>query len=154
MKAYTKTIKGLCPLTQRTKLATALQYALFGLSLTGHAHAQQDSQEPVKRGQPERNILSAEGETPQQPAAEAIRSEEKASPAAKDAQRVVAEPGKGSEAVLPTMVIREKGVQEGYGTKGSMVGTKTRTPIIEIPQSMSVITRNELDMRAVNLNFT
>ena len=35
-----------------------------------------------------------------------------------------------------------------------MSGTKTDTPIIEIPQSISVINRNEMDMRGVQLNFT
>src|SRR5688500_14705098 len=110
MKAYTKTIKGLCPLTQRTKLATALQYALFGLSLTGYAHAQQGFQEPVKRGQPERNVLPAEGDPQPSHPAESPKQDEKTPSTAAGNQQAAGESAKRAETVLPTMVIREKGV--------------------------------------------
>jgi len=163
MKACTKTIRGLRPLTpliRPTKLATALQYALFGLTLAGSAQAQQVSSEYAKKS--ETNVLAAEGNTGTSAteSSESSKSGEKVSkenaPSTQDNTQSgeTTESAKRAETILPTMVIREKGVQEGYGTKSSIVGTKTRTPIIEIPQSMSVITRNELDMRAVNLNFT
>lgn len=157
MKACTKTIKGLCPLTRRTKLVIAVQYALLSLSVAAYAHAQEASPESAKKSQS--NVLPAEGNI-ETSATESSKSGEKASKGnAPLTQKNVQqgenpESAKPSETVLPTLVIREKGVQEGYGTKSSIVGTKTRTPITEIPQSMSVITRNELDMRAVNLNFT
>ncbi|HKX54166.1 MAG TPA: TonB-dependent receptor plug domain-containing protein, partial [Nitrosospira sp.] len=156
MKAYTKTIKGLCPLTQRTRLVIAVQYALLSLSVAGYGHAQQVSPESGKKS--ETNVLAAKENT--ESSTESSQSgqktsKEKAFPTQDDVQ------GDGNtdstklpETVLPTMVIREKEVQEGYVAKSSMTGTKTKTPIIEIPQSMSVITRNELDMRGVHLNFT
>ena len=162
MKAYTKTTKGLRPLThriQRTKLATALQYALLSLSMTGYAYAQQASPEPAKAGQSERKVLPGEGSTRQSAAeppsgSKEKTSEGKAAPAAKDTQ-TPAEPGKQGETVLPTMVIKDTGLDKiEYGTKDTMTATKTKTPIIEIPQSMSVITRDELTMRGVQLNFT
>src|SRR5688500_10333877 len=62
---------------------------------------------------------------------------------------------KQDEAVLPTMVIKDRGLDKiEYGTKATTAATKTNTPIIEVPQSMSVITRDELTMRGVQLNFT
>ena len=57
-------------------------------------------------------------------------------------------------AVLPTVVVKDTGKTTGYVTTHTMSGTKTDTPIIEIPQSISVINRNEMDMRGVQLNFT
>ncbi|WP_256327821.1 TonB-dependent siderophore receptor [Nitrosospira sp. Nl5] len=51
------------------------------------------------------------------------------------------------------MVVKDKG-EDSYVTKSSMTATKTSTPIIEIPQSISVVTRREMDMRGVNLHFT
>lgn len=51
-------------------------------------------------------------------------------------------------AVLPSMVV--KGVAtSGYVANKSSVSTKTDTPLIEVPQSISVVTRNELDARGV-----
>lgn len=41
------------------------------------------------------------------------------------------------------------GPVQGYVAKRSMVGSKTDTPISEIPQSISVITRDEMDQRGV-----
>ncbi|MDV6344033.1 TonB-dependent siderophore receptor [Nitrosomonas sp. Is37] len=57
--------------------------------------------------------------------------------------------------VLPAVTVKGKSSHHttGYVAKSSMTATKTDTPIIEIPQSISVITRNELDMRSVQ-NFT
>jgi iron complex outermembrane recepter protein len=164
MKAYTKTNKGPRPLPlthriQLTKLATALQYALLGLSMTGYAHAQQASPEPAKAGQSERKVLPGEGSTGQSAAEPPSESKERtsegrAAPAAKDTQ-TPAEPGKQGETVLPTMVIKDIGLDKiEYGTKDTTTATKTKTPIIEIPQSITVITRDELTMRGVQLNFT
>ncbi|SDZ98883.1 TonB-dependent siderophore receptor [Nitrosospira multiformis] len=157
MKAYTKTIKGLCPLTRPTKLVIAIQYALLSLAVAGHVHAQDASPESARKSQ--MNVLPAGGNA-ETSATDSSGSGDKASKGNAPSTQENAQQGenpesvKPSETVLPTLVIREKGVQEGYGTKSSIVGTKTRTPITEIPQSMSVISRNELDMRAVNLNFT
>ncbi|SFO40831.1 TonB-dependent siderophore receptor [Nitrosospira briensis] len=163
MKAYKKTIKGRCPLThriQRTKLATALQYALLSLSMAGYAHAQQASPEPAKAGQQsERKTLPEDGSTGQSAIEPPSESKEqtsggKAAPAAKDTQRP-AELGKQEETVLQTLVIKDTGLDKiEYGTKDTMTATKTKTPILEIPQSMTVITRDELTMRGVQLNFT
>jgi iron complex outermembrane receptor protein len=48
--------------------------------------------------------------------------------------------------VLPSMIV--KGVAtSGYVANKSSVSTKTNTPLIEVPQSISVVTRNELDAR-------
>lgn len=49
--------------------------------------------------------------------------------------------------VLPAMTI--KAATAGYAAKSSSSGTKTDTPLIEVPQSISVVTRNELDARGV-----
>ncbi len=50
--------------------------------------------------------------------------------------------------VLPTMTI-EGAAAIGYATESSRSGTKTDTPLIEVPQSISVVTRDELDARGV-----
>ncbi|SEN51710.1 iron complex outermembrane recepter protein [Nitrosospira multiformis] len=160
MKAYTKTIKGLCPLiplTRRTRLVIAVQYALLSLSVAGYVHAQEASPESIKKSQT--NVLAAEGNT-ESSATESSKPGEKASKEKTSPTQDSTQPGEGtesakrSETVLPTMVIREKGVQEGYVAKSSMTATKTKTPITEVPQSISVVNRNELDMRGVHLNFT
>ncbi|PTQ80110.1 iron complex outermembrane receptor protein [Nitrosospira multiformis] len=161
MKAYTKTIKGhrrpLTPLTRPTRLVIAIQYALLSLSVAGYGHAQETSLESAKKFQ---TSVPATEDNAESSATESSRSGEKASkektsPTQDATQRgETTESAKPSETVLPTLVIREKGVQEGYGVKNSMTATKTKTPIIEVPQSISVINRNELTMRGVNLNFT
>ena len=58
-------------------------------------------------------------------------------------------------AVLPAVTVEGKATEEvtGYVAKRSSTATKTDTPILEIPQSVSVIPRRELDMRSVQ-NFT
>lgn len=57
--------------------------------------------------------------------------------------------------VLPPVTVEAKASEEvaGYVAKRSSTATKTDTPILEIPQSVSVVTRRELDMRSVQ-NFT
>lgn len=62
---------------------------------------------------------------------------------------------KTADSTLPTVVVEAKNTGEaaGYVAKRSITATKTDTPIIEIPQSISVVTRNEMDMRSVQ-NFT
>ncbi|QTL04751.1 TonB-dependent siderophore receptor [Aquabacter sp. L1I39] len=41
------------------------------------------------------------------------------------------------------------GPVEGYVAHQTLTGTKTDTPLIEVPQSMSVVTRDQMDARAV-----
>ncbi|MCG7756718.1 MAG: TonB-dependent receptor plug domain-containing protein, partial [Nitrosomonas sp.] len=62
---------------------------------------------------------------------------------------------KTADSTLPAVVVEAKNTGEaaGYVAKRSITATKTDTPIIEIPQSISVVTRNEMDMRSVQ-NFT
>ena len=66
-----------------------------------------------------------------------------------------AESNKTAEPVFPTVTVEGKASEEVVGNvaKRSMTATKTDTPIIEIPQSISVVTRREMDMRSVQ-NFT
>lgn len=62
---------------------------------------------------------------------------------------------RAANSTLPAVVVEAKNTSEtsGYAAKRSITATKTDTPIIEIPQSISVVTRNEMDMRSVQ-NFT
>lgn len=62
---------------------------------------------------------------------------------------------KTADSTLPAVVVEAKNTGEAIGNvaKRSITATKTDTPIIEIPQSISVVTRNEMDMRSVQ-NFT
>ena len=131
MKAYTKTNKGLKQL-KHTVFSRALQYTFLALSVTGYAYAQQAGPQPAK---PEKN-------------------EKTVAPSVLDAQEDSSPPAKaGGAAVLPTVVIKDIGPTAGYVTNRTLSATKTDTPIIEIPQSISVINRNEMDMRGVQ-NFT
>ncbi|MBB4845103.1 iron complex outermembrane receptor protein [Paucibacter oligotrophus] len=66
-------------------------------------------------------------------------------------------PGGAKEAVLPVVTVRAGAEQEsswgpvkGYVATHSAMATKTDTAIIETPQSISVIGRDELDARGVN----
>ncbi len=66
-------------------------------------------------------------------------------------------PGGAKEAVLPVVTVRAGAEQEsawgpvrGYVAKRSATATKTDTPTIEVPQSISVIGRDEMDDRGVN----
>lgn len=65
------------------------------------------------------------------------------------------ESDKSKTTVLPPVTVEAKAPEEvtGYVAKRSSTATKTDTPILEIPQSVSVVTRRELDMRSVQ-NFT
>ncbi len=53
---------------------------------------------------------------------------------------------------LPELVVMGQ-TTGGYVAKRSISGTKTDTPLIETPQSISVVTRDEMDIRSVQ-NFT
>ncbi|WP_242447068.1 TonB-dependent siderophore receptor [Nitrosomonas supralitoralis] len=66
-----------------------------------------------------------------------------------------AESEESDPTVFPMVTIEGKGPEDiiGYVAKRSITATKTDTPILEIPQSISVVTRNEMDMRSVQ-NFT
>lgn len=157
MKAYIKTNKWLKQVNKAT-LPAALQYLFLTISVTGYAYAQQADPGPAKAGQSERKILPEEGSTGQSAAEpsepKGKTSEEKAAPTANDSQKP-AELAKQGETVLPTVVIKDRGLEEiGYGVKATTTATKTRTPMTEIPQSISVINRREMDMRGVNLHFT
>ncbi len=65
------------------------------------------------------------------------------------------EADKPDAAVFPMVTVEGKtsGEVAGNVAKRSMSATKTDTPVIEIPQSISVVTRKEMDMRSVQ-NFT
>jgi iron complex outermembrane receptor protein len=132
MKAYTKTNKWLIP-SKQTLLTRTLQSAFLALSVTGYALAQQTGAEPVKpeqKGKPD-------------------------APATVDAQEDKSKATTGAKpAVLPTVVVKDTGKVAGYVTTHTVSGTKTDTPLTEIPQSISIINRRELDMRGVHLNFT
>ncbi|MBA4143020.1 MAG: TonB-dependent siderophore receptor [Nitrosospira sp.] len=129
MKAYIKKNKCPAPRPALTRLSSALQCALLGLSIAGYAHAQTAS----KPDKPEKNPP----------------------PVAEETQQNAPETPRTGVTVLPTVVIKDRGPDEiGYGAKATMTATKTKTPITEIPQSISVITREEMTMRGVHLNFT
>ncbi|SCY51629.1 TonB-dependent siderophore receptor [Nitrosospira sp. Nsp13] len=132
MKAYTKTNIGLKHL-KHTVISRALQYTFLALSVTGYAHAQQAGTE------------SAKPDTKGKPVAPSVLDAQENNPKPADA---------GGAAVLPTVVVKDTGHIPGYVTTRTLSATKTDTPIIEVPQSISVINRNEMDMRAVNLNIT
>ena len=127
MRAYTKTNKRLKQ-QQRTVLARVLQCALLALSVNGHVHAQQAGPEPAKPGKKEGPAAPAEAD------------------AQNDKPPLVKNAG---TAVLPAVVVKDTGPVPGYVTNRTMTATKTDTPVLEIPQSISVINRNEMDMRGV-----
>ncbi|MBU2570253.1 MAG: TonB-dependent siderophore receptor [Gammaproteobacteria bacterium] len=52
--------------------------------------------------------------------------------------------------VLPEMKITEKADAEGYRAIDSRVGTKTDTPLIETPQSISVVTNAQMEAQNVS----
>lgn len=63
-------------------------------------------------------------------------------------------PVEGADHTLPEVKVRAPAFQEeatgpvsGFVARRSQTGTKTDTPLIEVPQSISVIGRNELDAR-------
>lgn len=132
MKAYTKTNIGLKHL-KHTVISRALQYTFLALSVTGYAHAQQagtESAKPDTKGKPVApSVLDAQENDPKPTSA-------------------------GGATVLPTVTVKDTGHTPGYVTTRTLSATKTDTPIIEVPQSISVINRNEMDMRSVQLNIT
>lgn len=135
MKAYTKNIKGLKQLKQLKHFgfSRALQFALTGMLISAYAQAQQVDPKPA--------ASDKKGNT--------------VAPSVLDAQENNPAPAKAGEAaVLPTVVVKDVGATTGYVTNRTLSATKTDTPILEVPQSISVINRNEMDIRAVNLNIT
>lgn len=148
MKAYKKTTTRLSQ--EKTRLANILKYAFFALFVSSSGHAQQAVSEPApavqKPSSPARGMLQKPHDDSSKPD---IGSTEV------NAAAQAAETNEKNETVLPTMVIKDSGLDKvEYGTKATTAATKTNTPIIEVPQSMSVITRDELTMRGVQLNFT
>lgn len=127
MKAYTKTNKGLKQ-RKHAVLARALQCVFLTLSVTAYAQAQQAGSEPAKPEKKEGTTAPTEAGTPNDKA-----------PLTRNVEA----------AILPTVVIKDTTVTSPYVAKNTMTATKTDTPIIEIPQSISVITRRELDARGV-----
>ncbi|MBA2658773.1 MAG: TonB-dependent siderophore receptor [Nitrosospira sp.] len=128
MKAYAKTNKGLKQL-KYTVFSSALQYAFLALSVTGYTHAQQVGVEPSRSEKSEKKSSPPQEDVPQQGTPESVKP--------------------GTATVLPTVIVKDIGHIPGYVATRTLSGTKTDTPIIEIPQSISVINRNEMDMRSV-----
>lgn len=54
-----------------------------------------------------------------------------------------------STIALDTVEVRGQGDSVGYVARSSTAGSKTSTPLIETPRSISVVTRQEMDDRAV-----
>lgn len=132
MKAYIKTNKWLKQVKKVT-LSAALQYLFLTMSVNGYAYAQQADPGPAKPEKKEKTDV---------PAVVDAQEDKQKSTVAADA------------AVLPAVVIRDRAQTAGYVTSRTVSGTKTDTPLTEIPQSISIINRRELDMRGVHLNFT
>jgi iron complex outermembrane receptor protein len=132
MKAYIKTNKWLKQV-KKVSLSATLQYLFLTISVTGYAYAQQADPGTAKPEKKEKTDVPA-----------MVDAQEDKSKAA-----TVARP-----AVLPTVLVKDTGVLPGYVTTHTTSGTKTDTPLTEIPQSISIINRRELDMRGVHLNFT
>lgn len=107
----------------------ALQLTVPVLSANSYAQSQQQVTNKSAESKAQKD----------QPAAEVNRSES----------------DKPETTVFPTVTVEAKASEEvtGYVAKRSSTATKTDTPILEIPQSVSVVTRRELDMRSVQ-NFT
>ncbi|WP_247895576.1 hypothetical protein [Azospirillum sp. TSH58] len=57
--------------------------------------------------------------------------------------------GGGNVTILAPVTVQGVGGTDGYVATRSVVGTKVDTPLVEIPQTISVVTREELDQRAV-----
>ncbi|ANH08367.1 TonB-dependent siderophore receptor [Shinella sp. HZN7] len=53
----------------------------------------------------------------------------------------------GSTALSPIVVTGEDGGTNGIVAKGSRIATKSDTPILEVPQTVNVVTRKEMDAR-------
>jgi iron complex outermembrane receptor protein len=108
-------------------LLFALQFAAFALSSNSYAQSQQSTEKPAKS----ESQQTQAGTTSDHPG-----------------------PDQSNITVLPSVTVNTKASDTaGYVAKRSLTATKTDTPVIEIPQSISVVTRDELDMRSVQ-NFT
>src|SRR5688572_16927106 len=62
------------------------------------------------------------------------------------------QPDPGGAIALPTLEIEGRRAvqpQRGFVPQQATTGTKTDTPLIETPQAISVITRDQMDMRQV-----
>ncbi|RAI60718.1 TonB-dependent siderophore receptor [Roseicella frigidaeris] len=73
---------------------------------------------------------------------------------AQDAAAPNASPGAAPSLTLPTLEVQERsetatGPVRGFVARQNLSGTKTDTPLLETPQSVSVITRDQMDARAV-----
>ena len=69
-----------------------------------------------------------------------------AGPSAAFAQQAEPEADDGGPVMLePISVEGEVGGTKGYVATRSVLGTKTETPLKEVPQTISVITRQEMD---------
>ncbi len=55
--------------------------------------------------------------------------------------------GDSATTLQPIVIATDVTVANGIVAKGSRVGTKTETPILEVPQTVNVITRREMDQR-------
>lgn len=49
------------------------------------------------------------------------------------------------DTLLPAVIVEDRGDTDTYVAKDSTSGTKTETPIVETPQSISVVTRKQID---------
>lgn len=96
-----------------------LHFAVLATSIDGFAQSQQTNNPEDVRGQ-QAQVMPESGEP---------------------------DSNQAGVSVLPAMTIT--GASVGYVTKSSSSGTKTDTPLVEVPQSISVVTRNELDARGV-----
>lgn len=74
---------------------------------------------------------------------------------AQGAYTLQALPAAGSVVTLPSIAVTassERPADDGFVALRSSAGTKTNTPLIEIPQAISVVSREEMDQRGVQ-NF-
>ncbi|WP_157956586.1 TonB-dependent siderophore receptor [Dyella sp. C11] len=67
----------------------------------------------------------------------------------KDGVLIVQRAPQAKRGVTPLAAVNVTGLTTGYVAHDSTAGTKTDTPLIETPQSISVITRDQMDARAV-----
>lgn len=104
------------------------QFSIYSLSSDSYAQSQQSP-----------NQTSESKKQSSQPATETSKTES----------------DKNNPPTFPTVTVEGKADENiaGYVAKRSNTSTKTDTPILETPQSVSVVTRHEMDMRSVQ-NFT
>lgn len=98
-------------------------------------------------------IFNSHAQSQQQVTNKSVESKTQQTQDATEASK--AESDKPNATVFPAVTVEGKASEDvaGYVAKRSSTATKTDTPIIEIPQSVSIVTRRELDMRGVQ-NFT